>query len=902
MPSCGTAHYWGRRAKAGFRQPFSTARKILILTLPLGSVLLPSPGRAQTDDTGATAKQATAVRVGENTIQLDGQLDDEVWSTAPPVTDFVQKEPVEGAAPTDRMDVRFVFDDEALYVGVRMDSGSRDAIQAPLSSRDDVEQAEHVLVSFDTFLDRRTAYTFGVTASGVRLDHFHPSDDENRQDLEFDPVWEARAQINKAGWTAELWIPFSQLRFNNRPEQVWGLNIRRWIPSRNEEVYWVLIPRTVQGWASRFGQLTGIQNVPPTRRIELLPYVASDSRVSGDRNIADPFDDGVTLSGRVGADFKMGLGPNLTLEATVNPDFGQVEADPAEINLTAFETFFRERRPFFVEGSRLLNSRVVVNYYYSRRIGAPPTAPVNGDFIDYPRDSTILGAAKMTGRLSSGTSLGFLGAMTGEEFARTADAITPATIGRTRVAPRTLWSVARVVQEFGPATSTASVMLTAVHRDMAPGDPLAALLTRNAFTVSGDSLLRFKGGEYELGLHGGLTYADGDPAAILRLQRSSVRYFQRPDIDYVTADPTRRRLVGGNGRVQFERTSGRHWLWSTRLDMQSPEFETNDIGQLLTADGILWSNNLRYRETAAGTVFRSYSVGGGTQMEWDYGGDQQINGYRLDSSVTWLNFWRTNVSLNVDGRTQDLRLTRGGPSMQQPRRWEVDARLRNSSAARHRWEADMSYGRDEDGGLEFDVEVEISVRPQPRWELLVNPSYTRELFTQQYVAELDRNGPDTFGRRYVFSHIDRSTLVMQTRLNYTLKPDLTLDVYVEPFAASGHFFNDGELAVPRTREIRRYGTEGTTIEELEDGTLRVTDGDEMFDLANRDFNTLSFRSNVVLRWEWRPGSTLFLVWQQDRFEQEALNSRANAGDLFGSLTSPGINFFLVKASFWLPIG
>ena len=875
---------------------------MLILTLPLSSVLLPSPGHAQTDDTGATAKQATAVRVGENAIQFDGQLDEEVWSTAPPVTDFVQKEPLEGAAPTDRMDVRFAFDDEALYVGARMYSQSREAIQAPLSRRDDVRQAEYVLVSFDTFLDRRTAYTFGVTASGVRLDHFHPADDENQRDREFDPVWEARAQIGETGWTAEFWIPFSQLRFNNRPDQVWGLNIRRWIPSRNEEVYWVLIPRTVQGWASRFGQLTGIRNVPPTRRIELLPYVGSDSRVTDDRNAASPFDDGVNLTGRVGVDFKMGFGPNLTLDATVNPDFGQVEADPAEVNLTAFETFFDERRPFFVEGARLLGSRRDRNFYYSRRIGAPPTTLVQGDFVDYPRDSTIVVAAKLTGRLSSGTSLGFLGAVTGAEVARTAEENTPAATRRIRVGPSALWGVARIEQEFGPATSTASVMLTAVHRNMTSEDPLAARLVRNAFTASGDSLLRFRGGEYELRLHGGVTYADGEPEAISQLQRSPVRYFQRPDVDYVTVDPTRRRLVGGKGTVEFERTSGRHWLWSTRVDMESPEFETNDIGRLRLADGIQWFNNLRYRETEPGTLLRAYSIGGGTRAEWNYGGDRQINGYRLDGSVTWLNFWRTNVSLNVDGRTQDLGLTRGGPSMQQPRRWEVDARLSNSSAERTRWTADVSYGRDEDGGLQFDVEAEISVRPQPRWELSVNPSYTRELFTQQYVAELDRDGPDTFGRRYVFSHIDRSTLVMQTRLNYTFKPDLTLDVYAEPFAASGHFFSHGELAVPRTREIRRYGTEGTTVEELEDGTLRVTDGDEMFDLANRDFNALSFRSDVVLRWEWRPGRTLFLVWQQDRFEQQTINSRVNAGDLFGSLTSPGINFFLVKASFWLPIG
>ena len=868
----------------------------------LFALVVSAAGEAQESGTEAVRKQATAVRVARDVISLDGRLDEELWTTAPALTDFVQKDPVEGAAPTDRMEVRFVYDDDALYVGARMLAMSCSAVQAPLSRRDDVQQAEYVLVSLDTFLDRRTAYTLGVTASGVRLDHFHPEDDENRRDREFDPVWEAHAQITDQGWTAELWIPFSQLRFNNQSEQVWGLNVQRWIPSRNEEVYWVLIPRTVQGWASRFGELRGIRNIPPTRRVELLAYAGGISRVSGDRNPADPFDSGANFNGRTGADLKMGLGPNLTLEATVNPDFGQVEADPAEVNLSAFETFFSERRPFFVEGSRLLNSQVVVNYYYSRRIGAPPTAPVQGDFIDYPRESTILGAAKLSGRLASGTSLGFLGAVTGNEFARTAEQNARDLTERTRVAPRTVWGVTRVQQEFGAATSTVGLMATAIHRDLDEGDPLAARLTRNALTVSGDSVLRFKQGEYEVRLQGGLSYADGDPEAILRLQQSPVRYLQRPDADYVTLDPNRHSLIGGKGGAEVERTSGRHWLWSSRLDLESPEFEVNDIGRLAQADGIQWLNNLRYRETEPGNAFRSYSVGLNSRAEWNYGGDRQTNGYGLNGSVTWLNFWSTSVSLNVARRTQDLALTRGGPSMQEPNRWEVNATVRSSSAARNRWNANVAYGRDEDGGLEFDTGVSLSVRPQPRWELSVGPSYERELTTQQYVAELGRTGTETFGRRYVFAHIDRSTTVMQTRLNYTFKPDLTLDVYAEPFAASGDFSNHGELAVPRTRLVRQYGTDGTTAEPLADGTLHVTDGPDSFDLANRDFNVLSFSSNVVLRWEWQPGSTLFVVWQQDRFERTLTDVRVGGGDLFGSLSAPGVNFFLVKASFWLPLG
>ena len=223
---------------------------------------------------GAGSRQATAVRVDEGAIQLDGELNEQAWQRATPITDFVQKEPTEGAPPSERMEVRFVFDANALYVGARMYSADPTAIQAPLGGRDQAaDVAEHFLISLDTFLDRRTAYTFGVTASGARLDRFHAEDQEDSWDDGFNPVWEARTHVDAEGWTAELWIPFTQLRFNNRDEQVWGLNIRRFIPTLEEVDYWILVPRTDRAWASRFGDLHGITGVRPGRRIEMLPFL-----------------------------------------------------------------------------------------------------------------------------------------------------------------------------------------------------------------------------------------------------------------------------------------------------------------------------------------------------------------------------------------------------------------------------------------------------------------------------------------------------------------------------------------------------------------------------------------------------------------------------------------------------
>ncbi len=633
------------------------------------------------------------------------------------MTQFVQKEPDEGAPPTERMEVRFLYDDSALFVGARMYSRAGAAgIQAPLGRRDIVDQAEYVLVALDTYLDRRTAYCFGVTASGVRLDHYHPADTEDGTDEGFDPVWRARTQIDAEGWTAELWIPFSQLRFNDLPGQTWGLNLQRSTPTRNEADYWVPIPRTERAWASRFGELTGIDGIRPPRRVELVPYFSAGSSVTGRPDRQNPFDDGRNLTKGVGLDAKMGIGPSLTLDLTVNPDFGQVEADPAEVNLSAFETFFSERRPFFAEGSGLFaGGRGINNYFYSRRIGAVPIGPPPSDYVDYPRTATILGAAKLTGRLASGTSVGILGAVTDEEQARTFDA-TQGTFGSVAVAPRSAWGVARILQEFGPSASTAGLLFTGVHRDSAPGSPLAALLTRNAFSISGDTLLRLKGGEYEIAIDMGMTHVDGDAEAILRVQRASPRYFQRPDVTHVRLDPNRTSLNGGRADVSVERRNGRHWLWSTALRIESPELEHNDTGRLGNGDGIqLRNTGFTYRETQPGRWFRSYSMAATSNNEWTFGGTRTAKSVGTEFAGTWSNFWRTNISANLNLRGYDWQLTRGGPLMERPLGWTWQGRLQSRSGAQTSWNGRVQYTADE-----FDGDDAAH-----RWRDLVPPAAKR---------------------------------------------------------------------------------------------------------------------------------------------------------------------------------
>ena len=809
-------------------------------------------------------KQARAVRVAAGTIVIDGRLEEAAWSQAPAITDFVQKEPLEGATPSDAIEVVFLYDDAALYVGARM-SSKHAAIQSPLGRRDDVGQSEYIIVALDTYLDHRTAYGFGVTASGVRLDRYYPADADDF-DATVDPVWEARTQTDGNGWTAEMWIPLSQLRFNARDEQVWGLNVQRFVPSNNETDYWVAVPRTVKAWASRFGELRGIGALHSPRRLELLPYVAGSSTLNSNRDRRNPFDDGRNLAARTGLDLKLGFGPNLTLDATVNPDFGQVEADPAEVNLTAFETFFDEKRPFFIEGSRLLNSGFE-GYFYSRRIGARPSGPAEGDFVDYPHTSTILGAAKLTGRLPSKTSVGVLGAVTGAENASTFSLSSGART-RVAVAPTTTFAVGRVQQEFGASASTAAFIVTDVHRDLRPGDPLASLLTRNAFAVNGETLLRFRNGTYELAGQAGLTHIDGDAAAIARVQRNSAHYFQSPDKTYARFDPLRTSMDGGHAYLSFARTGGTHWVWDISTNMESPEFEVNDIGRLMAADGITASATLTYRDTTPNRWFHNYSLSLNRYLEWDFGGDSQSDQWSPQWKITWRNFWTTKMYAWFFGPTDNASLTRGGPVMRDLAARQGQLELTTPEASSTQAYGGIVATKKDDGGRLRYIYGGLTVRPMPQLLISAKPTVVFETVGRQYVAEVDAH--------YVFASVNRATYSTQWRVNYTFKPDLTLDVYAEPFAASGAYGPTEELAAPRSSELRPFELPG-----------------------ERDFNARSFRSNVVLRWEWKPGSTLFVVWQQNRSAFAPVATRASLSDMFHSVGAPGDHVLAMKTTFWL---
>ncbi len=848
-------------------------------------------------------KTARAVRIAGAVPRIDGAMDEPIWASAAPISDFVAKLPVEGAAPSVATEVRILYDADALYVGARMQRSDPENIPTAVTRRDGTSNAESLILSFDTYLDRRTAYSFSISSGGVRGDYYHGQDSQTDRQYEYDPIWTARARVDSGGWTAEMRIPFSQLRFGAR-DQAWGLEIERSIPDQNVDLYWVLIPRAndQSGFSSFFGALEGIRNVNPARGIELVPYAAGDLTLRGNQDPADPFDQ--KFVGRAGADLKAGIGSNLTLDATVNPDFGQVEADPAEVNLTVFETVFEERRPFFVEGNEILTGRAQSflgrpTYFYTRRIGASPRGGVAGDFVDQPRNTTILGAAKVTGRLPSRLSVGLLASVTAREYGRGFDTVT-GQLTKSPVEAPASFGVLRLQQEVGRTQSTIGMVLTGVHRSLGGPGGLDQLLARDAVTGGVDWRLRFQEGKYEITGWAGFSGVSGEARSINRVQRSSARFFQRPDADYIRYDSLRTSLSGFTASVRADKNAGRTTLWGAQIGVKSPGFEINDVGQMNRADAIDFNADLQLRDTKPNRLFRYIQVGHAVVGQYDYGLERQSLRLSHNTTVTLNNFWNVSLRAAYATRAMSNTQTRGGPYMATPRGWTFGAGLSGNPFASTTWTASVSHQDDELGGYANSAGIGITTRPAPQWEASFTPRYSRSTSARQYIATLGGGSAATFGRRYLFAAIEQSTISAQFRLNYAFTPSLTIQGYAEPFASSGRFRDFGELARARALDLRTYGAAaGTTITPLADGRYAVTDGGATFAFASPAFNVLSFRSNLVLRWEWAAGSTLFAIWQQNRGTVLPSGDIVGPGSLWDATTAPGDNFLALKVSYWL---
>ncbi|HVH09066.1 MAG TPA: DUF5916 domain-containing protein [Gemmatimonadales bacterium] len=850
-----------------------------------------------------------AVRVSHPPA-LDGRLDDPAWAAAAPVGGFREGDPHEGALAPESTSVRIVYDDEALYIGARLYDAEPAKITRRLARRDDDPQGDDILwVDLDSYHDHRTAYEFGVNPAGTVRDDFC-SNDSGFCDFSWDAVWQVKTGIDSLGWVVEMRIPFSQLRFPPGRVQVWGVNFFRNVARRNAWSMWAFRPKVETGYASRFGHLVGLRDIPAPRRLELVPYSLGQAGYDSPAP-ANPFDRGHAYSGTLGLDLKYGVTSNLTLGAAVNPDFGQVESDPAFVNLTAFEQFLPERRPLFVEGANVfsfggtgpfISFGYGPRYFYSRRIGRGPTlapdAP-SGGFLDQPSTTSILGAAKLTGRTPGGWWVGVLDAVTGREQARLADA--SGRVWRQDVQPLTNAFVARLAHQTDGRTEV-GLFLTAADRRI--GSAALDSLRSAGYVGGAEFFHRWANNAYSAFGSIGISYVRGDTLAMRLTEEQSNHYYQRPDASYLQYDPRRTSLTGASADVALSKEAGR-FNWSVALSSSTPGFEVNDLGFQVRADRVTEDWLLQYRWTQPGRVFRSASIA--TDPDWrgyNFGGDLFYHTSDVILAGQLLNWWSGRLALVRQWQTIDDRLTRGGPRALGPAGEVVNLSLASDVRPRLSGTLGVNYYRDVSASWSLAVSPLLSFRPSSAILFSLGPSYTVGWSAAQYVVtHTDSTATATAGHRYVFGELAQRQLNTTFRLNVTLSPLLSVQLYAQPFTFSGRYRNFKELAAPRTFDFRVYGRDPASSISQAGGVYTVHPTGSASDtlrFPNPDFRIRSWRSNAVLRWEYRPGSALFLVWTQSRLVTLADPSLDLAHYLGREVfLDPPTNVFIVKLSYWL---
>jgi len=858
-----------------------------------------------------------AIRATAGAPRLDGRLNDALWALAQPITEFTQREPHDGQPATERTEVRIAYDDEAVYVAARMFDAEPARVAAQLSRRDNIVQSDAFEVDFDSYHDHQTSFQFWTNPLGVKADAVGTTDIGQGDDA-WDPVWEVATTRDSLGWTAEMRIPLSQLRFTDAREQVWGVTLWRYIHRKGETSMWAYASQTDAGYASNFGHLFGLENLPQPRRVELLPYVAGVEERVDPGAAGNPFNDGSREVGRVGLDLQYGLTSDLTLSATVNPDFGQVEADPAVVNLTAYETSLSERRPFFVEGAGIFRARspggIRVSgpqYLYSRRIGREPQGSAEyrgeGSFTDQPTSTTILGATKLSGRTAGGWSVGMLDAVTAREYATVADSL--GVRYRDQVEPLTNYAVVRAKRDFRGGASTLGVTATAVNRRI--DDSRLDSLRTAAYTGGFDFGHRLSHNRYSFFAALGFSYIQGDTLAIQAAQRSSARYFQRPDAGHTEYDPTRTSLAGAYAALGFSRDQG-SVVWSFSANASTPGFEINDLGYQTRSDRITLYGQVSRRWTRPGRVFRSAQVGVGANGFWNFDGDRNTTSVSAAWSGQLLNYWGLSADYQYNLRSVNDALLRGGPAGITPAGWGSDVGFSSDFRKPLVLTVQLYLARNEMGYRDLSAFSQLTYRPTPTVSVSLTPSLDVSRTPNQYVRSVaDTTASATFLRRYVFAEIFQRTLDLTTRLDVTLSPALSLQLYAQPFVATGDYRRFRELIAPRTTDFLTYGeTPGSTIRDSVDTQGRLLghfldpDGAGPRDSAyvrNPDFNARSLRGNAVLRWEYRPGSTLYLVWTQSCSSKTANPAFNAVQDMRHLCPGRSDHVFAVKLNYWMSL-
>lgn len=892
------------RLRQGARAVVGALAAVLALAVP-GSVRgqEKESGGGESGSIGGGGRAAPpavqALRISGATPAIDGRLDEADWDAAPVARDFTVFEPNEGETPSQPTEARVLYGDEALYVGIRAFDAAPDSIESRLARRDERPHSDWLEVVVDSYHDRRTAFRFAVNPAGVKADSY--MFDDTNEDDSWDAVWDVATRTDDQGWTAEFRIPYSQLRFDGAERQTWGINFARTIARHLEMSLWAPISKGDGAIVSRFGDLEGLRNLSPPTRLEVLPYSLVRLE-SAPGNADNPFYDPRDYGATVGGDVKYGITTDLTLDVTLNPDFGQVEADPAEVNLTAFETFLPERRPFFVEGANIFSFGISPGdgdgasegLFYSRRIGRSPQGRAPGSvYSETPDRTRILGAAKLSGKTRSGWSLGLLHAVTAREEADLAGASGP--MDPQVVEPFSQYGVGRVSKDFREGKSAVGAISTWTVRD---GASAAALdLHRDAYTAGVDARHRFGDDRFLLSAYVLGSTVRGSADALARTQRSPARYFQRPDADHTEFDPGRTSLSGWAASADFMKMSGGYWRYGTGIVARSPGFEPNDVGFMRETDFVspwMWAGYNRFKPSKR---LQRWNVNVNAWTAYSFGGERYNAGGNVNGNLTFKNFWGgyLGVMRNAGGLTNTL--LRGGPMFMRDPTWGgwfgfwSDSRKSLQANVNNNWQA-----RPESGSWNYSTRLSLRWRPSARATVSAGPFFSLRGEDLQWVGRFD-SADDT---RYLFGRMDQRTAGITARADWTFSPTLSLQIYAQPFVSAGDYDDFKRITDPRAGAYadRFVGVPATAADG--GGLEGDIDGDGALNsFRDPDFNVKQFRSNVVLRWEYQPGSALFLVWSQGRDHYAGNGNFSLGGDLDTLLRQPSDNVFMIKASYWI---
>ncbi|PTN08028.1 DUF5916 domain-containing protein [Mangrovibacterium marinum] len=817
--------------------------------------------------------------------KLDGLLDDSCWKTTNWDSDFIQQQPNPAGSPSQKTEIALLYDEANLYVAIRCYESEAGKIRSILTRRDEYG-GDMVGIAIDSYGDNRTAFEFDVTAAGQKIDFMQMGAQES--DLNWDAIWDAKTSVKDSLWTAEMRIPFSQLRFAKADEQRWGLHIWRYIDRLGEEDHWKLVPVDAPAAVYLFGQLDGIKEINAKRKVELMPY--GNLKYSPNTDLKDEWTAGA------GVDGKLGLSSDFTVDFTVNPDFGQVEADPSVLTLKSYEVFYDEKRPFFLEGNNVFDfSSEEDLLFYSRRIGhAPSFEPdlEDGQSLSMPENSSIISALKLTGKSKKGLSVGFLHSMTAREEAT----VYSEDGGKDKqdVEPFTNYLVGRLKQDFNHGNTVLGGMLSSVNRNI--NESQLDFLPKSALTGGMDFVHNWKKRKYFVAGKGFFSNIKGSEEAISVLQQTSTHYYQRPDADHLDFDESRTRLSGHGGELEGGKRSGKFRAVGS-FSWRSPGVDLNDLGYMYQADYLKQQSTFHYVINKPQDILRNYWFRLTQMASWSYGGELTKQELTAHTYLRFTNLWRIHLNLERDYSIFDTRELRGGPILFKDPTWDGELFVQTNSAR------DLLIGA---GARFIRGDDELTSRNQytlylrlllgNNLSLTTNTVYLKNADHHQYAGRVSL---DDGSRGYLVGHIDQKLLRTTLRLEYFVTPELSLQYYAAPYASTGKYqsfrrVNDGDN---KDMSKRYIGLDG----ELDKGIYTFTEGEDSYRIYNPDFIFKEFNSNLVARWEFRPGSTLYLVWNRTISDyQYAYDSSITKvfGDIFDGEAQ---NVFMLKFSYWFTL-